>query len=135
MTVKCLLKKETLKISCLKVLQCIQVEPEGLEGQNSQCLKTQILSNYTWKYSQVCMVLNNIVYAENKNIIRLKNKDSGEAEWAMNLGKKSSNRGCHSVEAQSPYVQVKVKVAQSCPILCDPMVYIVHGILQARILE
>ena len=31
--------------------------------------------------------------------------------------------------------QVKVKVAQSCLTLCDPMVYRVHGILQARILE
>ena len=30
---------------------------------------------------------------------------------------------------------MKVKVAQSCPILCDPMDYAVHGILQARILE
>ena len=30
---------------------------------------------------------------------------------------------------------LKVKVAQSCPTLCDPMDYIVHGILQARILE
>ena len=29
----------------------------------------------------------------------------------------------------------KVKVAQSCPSLCDPMDYTVHGILQARILE
>ena len=29
----------------------------------------------------------------------------------------------------------KVKVAQSCPTLCDPMDCIVHGILQARILE
>ena len=28
-----------------------------------------------------------------------------------------------------------VKVAQSHPTLCDPMVYTVHGILQARILE
>ena len=28
-----------------------------------------------------------------------------------------------------------VKVIQSCPTLCDPMVYTVHGILQARILE
>ena len=28
-----------------------------------------------------------------------------------------------------------VKVAQSCPTLCDPMDYTVHGILQARILE
>ena len=30
---------------------------------------------------------------------------------------------------------MKVKVAQSCPTLCDPMGYTVHGILQARILE
>ena len=29
----------------------------------------------------------------------------------------------------------KVKVAQSCPTLCDPMDYTVHGIFQARILE
>ena len=29
----------------------------------------------------------------------------------------------------------KVKVAQSCPALCDPMSSTVHGILQARILE
>ena len=33
------------------------------------------------------------------------------------------------------YVKVKVKVAQSCPILCNPMDCTVHGILQARILE
>ena len=32
-------------------------------------------------------------------------------------------------------VKVRVKVTQSCPILCNPMEYIVHGILQARILE
>ena len=30
---------------------------------------------------------------------------------------------------------VKVKGAQLCPTLCDPMVYTLHGILQARILE
>ena len=30
---------------------------------------------------------------------------------------------------------VNVKVAQSCPTLCDPMDCTVHGILQARILE
>ena len=28
-----------------------------------------------------------------------------------------------------------MKVAQSCPTLCDPMDYSVHGILQARILD
>ena len=32
-------------------------------------------------------------------------------------------------------MKVKVKVGQSCPVLCDPMDYRVHGILQARILE
>ena len=31
--------------------------------------------------------------------------------------------------------EVKMKVTQSCPTLCDPMDYTVHGILQARILE
>ena len=31
--------------------------------------------------------------------------------------------------------EVKVKVVQSCPMLCDPMDYTVHGILQARILK
>ena len=30
---------------------------------------------------------------------------------------------------------MKVKVSQLCPILCNPMNYTVHGILQARILE
>ena len=33
------------------------------------------------------------------------------------------------------YVWSEVKVAQLCPTLCNPMDYIVHGILQARILE
>ena len=32
-------------------------------------------------------------------------------------------------------VKVKMKVAQWCPTLCDPMDYTVHGILQARTLE
>ena len=31
--------------------------------------------------------------------------------------------------------EVKVKVAQLCPTLCNPKDYRVHGILQARILE
>ena len=32
-------------------------------------------------------------------------------------------------------VEVKVKVAQSCQTLCDPMDYTLHGILWAGILE
>ena len=31
--------------------------------------------------------------------------------------------------------KVKGKVSHLCPILCNPMDYTVHGILQARILE
>ena len=31
--------------------------------------------------------------------------------------------------------KVKVKVAQSCLALCDPVDYTVHGILQSRILK
>ena len=34
-----------------------------------------------------------------------------------------------------PVNVVKVKVAQLCPTLCEPTDCIVHGILQARILE
>ena len=37
--------------------------------------------------------------------------------------------------ADSCWCMAKVKVAQLCPTFCDPMDYIVHGILQARILE
>ena len=33
------------------------------------------------------------------------------------------------------FIKVKVKVAQSCLTLCNPMDYTVHGILQARILQ
>ena len=33
------------------------------------------------------------------------------------------------------FITVKVKVARSCPTLCDPMDYTAHGILQARILQ
>ena len=41
----------------------------------------------------------------------------------------NQNKNCHLVNCK------KLKVAQSCPTLCDPMDYTVHGILQARILE
>ena len=37
--------------------------------------------------------------------------------------------------AKFSFLQVKVKVAQSCPTVCNPMDYTVRGILQARILE
>ena len=49
-------------------------------------------------------------------------------EWKLEIFKPL---GSPTADAQ----KVKVKVAQSCPTLCDLMDYTVHGILQARILE
>ena len=48
-----------------------------------------------------------------------------------------NKRGVIKVLCYTPEVKKwrEVKVAQSCPTLCDPMEYTVHGILQARILE
>ena len=54
--------------------------------------------------------------------------EAGKVLWAL----------CHHLKFQIILGftwKVKVQVAQWCPTLCDPMDYIVHGILQARILE
>ena len=45
----------------------------------------------------------------------------------MGIGRKGN---CHSVGNK-----MKVIVTQSCPKLCNPMDYTVHGILQVRMLE
>ena len=39
------------------------------------------------------------------------------------------------VQLSHPYMKAKVKDAQPCQTLCNPMHYTVHGILQAAILE
>ena len=41
---------------------------------------------------------------------------------------------CYTTQWVS-YTCIRVKVAQSCPTLCDPMDYSVHGVLQTRIPE
>ena len=56
----------------------------------------------------------------------------GNSEWESlkgTVGEKEQDTGPRLLS------EVKVKVSQLCPTLCDPMNYIVHGILQARILE
>ena len=42
---------------------------------------------------------------------------------------------CRSMLHNGMVSESEVKVAQSCPTLCDPMDYTVHGIMQARITE
>ena len=54
--------------------------------------------------------------------------------WTVVLEKTlESPLDCKEIKPASP--KGEVKVAQSCPALCDPMDYTVLGILQARILE
>ena len=50
-----------------------------------------------------------------------------QIEWFLSNKVTIKNKCIHSC--------VKVRVAQSCPNLCDPMDYTDHGILQARVLE
>ena len=47
-------------------------------------------------------------------------------------------RGCkqsHTTEQLNFHFSSSVDITQSCPTLCNPTAYTVHGILQARILE
>ena len=46
-----------------------------------------------------------------------------------------TSTGRDEAENELHHLRVKVKGAQSCPTLCDPVEYTVHGIVQARILE
>ena len=74
--------------------------------------------------------------------INAKNLETTILSWVngyINLGTSdngilfSAEKNEHSNHEKT--CEVKVKVAQSCPTLCSPVDYTVHGILQARILE
>ena len=52
-------------------------------------------------------------------------------EWLGVLESEISGTACWP----NQLLKMKVKVAQSCPTLCNPVDYTVHGILQARMLE
>ena len=61
---------------------------------------------------------------------------NGNSLW-YSCQKNTKDRGAwwDTVHMFARKVTVKVKVAQLCLTLCDPVDYTVHGILQARILE
>ena len=71
-----------------------------------------------------CLLKN--LYVGQEAMVRI---GQGKMYW-FKVGK-GVRQGC----IPSPCLKVKVKVAQWCPTLCDPMDYTIHGILQARILE
>ena len=53
--------------------------------------------------------------------------------WSHRVGHDWSDLAAAAAAAASD--KAKVKFPQSCPTLCNPMDYILHGIFQARILE
>ena len=80
--------------------------------------------------------------AYNNNMDLLSNRDL-DLVWEMCKGSiwelccmsvKSPCLCTEGTQTPEPEEISEVKVAQSCPALCDPMDYTVHGILQARIL-
>ena len=55
-----------------------------------------------------------------------------QAPLSMGFSRQEHQSG---LQFPPPGCCMRVKVAQSCPTLCDPMDYTVHGILHIRILE
>ena len=68
--------------------------------------------------------------------IRITNRNTASKEGGK---EKESSEQTYQVtvsrEMNNGILSILVKVAQSCPTLCNPMDYTVYGILQARILE
>ena len=56
-------------------------------------------------------------------------------EYSENFNKDRKHQIEVIVELEKTVNTATEKVAQLCLTLCDPMVYVVHGILQARTLE
>ena len=72
----------------------------------------------------------------NKEIILKAGRGMQQATCKGNPKRLTADLSAETLEARRKWQDIlKVKVTQSCPSLCDPMDYTVHGILQARILE
>ena len=72
----------------------------------------------------------------NRNYTCYLNSDNSRQPIGINGYNKSSPQFHILIFIYTPsFLLCEVKVIQSCPTLCDPMDYTVHGILQARILE
>ena len=78
-------------------------------------------------------VLHNLLH------LTLKTKHKSKCSYTQLCIQQITNEDLLSITGNSTQcsgvTKVKVKGAQSCPTLCDPMGYTLHGILQARILE
>ena len=110
-------------ISCIAVAQllksCLQESGKGVgEAQKSSCLDITVATTSL----------------PSPLILRVRNASPPNRLLPSNVTILSTSYVLRSYWSSQKLV-VKVKVAQLCPTLCDPMDYTVHGILQARILE
>ena len=89
----------------------------------------KILPNiYLWKHSKQC--------SKNLSCSSLSNVRSTQVlTWWSTRGSKMCWAQPWKIRSHTRVYLMKVKVAQSCPTLCDPMDYTVHRLLQARTLQ
>ena len=95
---------------CTYTYRCLQISVSGKQSLTGG--HPSIPSSKPHKESSLCLAFPRSLYSQG-NQGNERKKDRGHQSWK----------------------EEKVKVAQSCPTLCDPMDCIDHGILQARILE
>ena len=81
----------------------------------------------TSRVSQIVKGILNGCVIDSSRVLRTPNKIPKQI--------KSKRKTCFKSSSISMNVKIKVKVAQSCPTLCHLKDYVVHGILQASILE
>ena len=127
------------------VAENTQENPEGQDGQSgwtpqkARCPArwacwAKGLVDESWTHSTWDEVSEATPFLGPRNLLSADGAHAGEAlphktGWAPDPGPAAS------LLANGQYKETKVKVAQACPTLCDPMGYTVHGILQVRTLE
>ena len=86
-------------------------------------------SETTWSLNLLCLVVNL------PSVLQPVCMGSWEAATSTQLTVQWCQAGSLWSALVGVFISVKEKVTQSCPTLCNPTDYTVHGILQARILE
>ena len=102
-----------------------KIDKKIITEMRRQCHRNKIQYNFQQKtWVEKKKKTTTYIY---KKCSRLKRKKEKQNLWGEKC--RDHSPGSKLLKAR------KWKVAQSCPTLCDPMDYTVHGILQARILE
>ena len=103
-------------------------EPGGLQSKGSQTVDmSEQLNTYLYVFRSV-LRRHEESESEERRVV-----DGDRPEWcSFWLWRWRREPGAKGYKQP---LKAKVKVAQSCLTLCDPMDYTVHGILQARVLE